>query len=228
MSIKNINIIKLIRKVNPWKTLYINFHYFPFKTAIKTPIYVYWRTELKELGGNIILPSTIWRGMLHLGVNKVGTLDSFYSRTILELSGTIKVLGTASIGRGSKISVGNNATLTLGKGFMITGNTQIICRKEIVFGEYNLLSWDILIMDSDLHNILDHHNEIVNRPKSIHFGNHVWIGCRTTILKGVTIPDNSIISACSTISRSFESQNCIIGGHGKSGEIIKHDINWKV
>lgn len=221
--------IKLLREVNPWKTIYLNFHYFPFWIAIKTPIFIYWRTELKEMGGRIILPQTIWRGMLHFGKNQVGTIDTFYLRSIWELAGTLVIKGNANIGRGSKISVADGATLTMGKNLEITGNNQIICQKEISFGDNDLLSWEILIMDTDFHKIIpmDKNNEQVNLPSAIRIGPHVWVGCRSTILKGVLIARNCVISAGSIITRSIDEENCVIGGQGKSVSILKRNVKWK-
>ena len=220
--------IKLAKIINPWKTLYFNFHYFPFKIAIKTPVFIYWRTKLKGLRGRILLPQHIERGMLHLGKYQIGIQDSFYLRSIFDLSGTLAIEGEAILGRGSKISVAKDATLTLGKNLTITGNTEIVCYKEITFGENDLLSWDILIMDTDLHKIYDVNNVHINVPSPIVIGNHVWIGCRTTILKGVTISDNSVIASGSIITKSIEEENCIIGGQGSSAGVKKKDIFWKV
>ena len=97
---------------------------------------------------------------------------------------------------------------------------------EITFGANCLLSWDILIMDTDFHSVFDNHGKLINSPKPIHIGNNVWIGCRNTILKGVSIANNVVISANSTITRCVEESNCIVGGHGKSTEIIKREISW--
>ena len=40
--------------------------------------------------------------------------------------------------------------------------------------------------------------------------------------------DDNIISAHSTITKSVNESNCIIGGHGKSVEVIKRDVHWKI
>lgn len=165
--------------------------------------------------------------MLHFGKYQVGIQDSFYMRSIFDLSGTLAIEGGALLGRGSKISVAEDATLTLGKNLIITGNTEIICHKGITFGENDLLSWDILIMDTDFHKIYDANNVHVNVPRPIVIGNHVWIGCRTTILKGVAIGGNNVIASGSVITKSFESENCIIGGHGSSTGVKKRDIYWE-
>lgn len=221
------SVIKLLKKVNLWKTIYFNFHYFPFKTAIRMPIFIYWRSELYKMKGRIIIDIPVYTGMVKFGAHKLGTQDLLYSRTMWEVSGTLVIKGKANIGRGSKISIGKDATLTLGENFVITGNTEIICQKEISFGKHCLLSWDILIMDTDFHHILNTNDIITNVPKAISIGNNVWIGCRNTILKGVSIADNNIISANSTITRDVTEPNCVIGGHGKSVEIIKKNVSWK-
>ena len=78
-------------------------------------------------------------------------------------------------------------------------------------------------MDTDYHKIFNEKNEIINEDKPIRIGNHVWIGCRNTILKGVTIADNNVIAANSTITKSFRSSGCVIGNNN---EILKSNIGW--
>lgn len=222
-----ISAVKFLKKINPWKTLYFNFHYFHFKTAFHLPVLVYWHSDLYKMKGKIIVNAPVRIGMIKLGPHGLGTQDRLFSRTMWEVDGTLVVNGKASIGRGCKISIGKDAVLTLGHNFVITGNTEIICQKEISFGDDCLLSWDILIMDTDFHHVFNEQGEKINNPRAIKIGNHVWIGCRNTILKGVRIAGNNIISANSTITRSFTDENCIIGGNGKCASVIKEHIVWR-
>lgn len=229
MVLKKIKaLFNIIKEVNIWKTVYFNIHYFPFKTAVCMPVFVYRRSELFKMKGNIILNAPAKPGLVKFGSHGLGTQDLLYSRTMWEVYGTLIINGNVCIGRGSKISIGNNATLTLGRNFMITGNSEIICQKSITFGDDCLLSWDILIMDTDFHHVLDDKGNSINSPKPIKIGNHVWIGCRNTILKGVTIADHNIVSANSTITKSLLESGCVIGGHGKSVGILKRGIDWKL
>lgn len=225
MSISSL--LKKITEVNPWKTLYFNFHYFPFRTAIHLPVFIYWRTKIHKMRGSITIDSPISIGMIRIGPHGIGTQDMLFSRTIWELNGNLTFKGDASIGRGSKISVGKEAKLTLGKRFIITGRTEIVCHKEISFGNDCLLSWDILVMDTDFHRIFNKLGEITNPSRSINIGNHVWIGCRATILKGVSIANNCVISANSTITKDILQENCVIGGNGKNTFTIKEEVNWE-
>ena len=124
-----------------------------------------------------------------------------------------------------KISVKEHASLFLGNNIWVTGgNTTIICNKNIMINDDCLLSWDILLMDTDFHKILNSDNTIINKEKPIHIGKPVWIGCRTTILKGVSIANNNVIAANSTITKSISTENCIIG---RNTEMLKTGIQWK-
>ena len=228
-----ITLIKILRVkgINVIKTYYFNFHYFPWYTAIKLPVFVYKRTDLYQMRGRIVIDAPIQTGMLKIGPHCLGTQDVLFSRTMWQVAGNLIIKGNASFGRGCKISIGQQAQLTIGENFTITGKSEIICQKNITFGDNCLLSWDILIMDTDFHHIFDLSivdSEQINLPKPIIIGNHVWIGCRTIILKGVSIGNENVIAAGSTITRSIETENCIIGGNGKHVEIIKKEISWRI
>lgn len=99
----------------------------------------------------------------------------------------------------------------------------IICKKRITIGHDCLISWNCLIMDTDWHCVIDKNNAcILNYDKECIIGNHVWIGCNCTLLKGVNIPDNSVIAAGSTISKKLTTSNAIYTGTKR----IKENINW--
>lgn len=218
--------IKELFIINILKTIYFNLHYLPLRDAIKLPILIYRRTKLCVMKGRIHFETPIKTGIVKLGPQNIGTQDKRYSRTIWEVRGDVHIKGKTKIGRGCKICVGNEGNLIFGSGFSCTGDTQIVCFKEISFGNNCLLSWNILMMDTDFHDIRNREGEKINNNKPISIGNHVWIGCRSNILKGVSIGNNNIISASSTITRSIEEHNCIIGGNGKHLDILKRDIEW--
>lgn len=222
-----LNYISYIWKINILKTLFVNYNYFPLNTAFRLPIIIYNRTVLKSVKGQVKLKVKPKFGLLRIGPCGLGIQDAKYSRTIWNVDGLIIINGVVSIGRGCSISVKKNAVLNLGQNFMITGKSSIICQKGISFGNDCLLSWDIIIMDSDFHKVIDcNDQDVINDSAFISIGNHVWIGCRCLILKGVSIADNCVIAANSTISKSFENEHCVIGGCGKSQMVLKNNINW--
>lgn len=213
---------KYILGTNWLNTIRVNLHYFPVKQAIKLPILVSRRVVLKQLRGGVKVDGPLTTGMLLFGYQGVGFIDSYYERTIWDLTGELTLKGTRiDIGRGSKLCVYGKCYL--GDKFSISGRSTIICNKEITFGDNVLLSWDILIMDTDLHRIQDSDGIIINPDKAIVIGNNVWIGCRSVVLKGSYISSNNVIAANSLISGSLIKEGCI---YSSNHSIIKEDIKW--
>lgn len=205
------------------KTLRFNLHYFPLKTALKLPVFVSYRTFLRELHGKITLPEKVETAMIKIGFGDVGHYDRKRSRSIWQVSGTVAFGGKASIGHGSKLSVRGN--LTLGANFNMTAESTIVCAHNISFGNDCLLSWDILIMDTDEHPIFNQDGIRTNPDKPILVGNHVWIGCKCTLLKGTEIPNNAVVAAGTLLTSAFSGENQVIGGNPPA--VLKSDIRWE-
>ena len=205
------------------KSIRFNFHYFPFKTAMKMPVVVSHRTYLRELRGKVVIPAEAETGSIRLGFGDVGHYDRKRSRTIWQVSGEVDFKGKASIGHGSKISV--RGKLTLGDKFNITAESTVVCAREITFGDDCLVSWDVLVMDSDEHPVYNKEGERINEDRPIVVGNHVWIGCKSILLKGAEIPDNSVLAAGTQLRTAFRGEEQIIGGNPPS--ILKREARWE-
>ena len=200
------------------KTIVFNFHYFPFIRAIRLPVLVARRTVFVKLSGSLYVE----RGCrVFIGYQIISIQDSKYSRTLWDVTGSVCFKGNAIIGKGSRLSIGGN--LIVGNSFKITGDSTIICSRLISIGNDALLSWDCLVMDTDIHIINDCNGIRQNNDRPITIGNHVWIACRNTVLKGTTIPDGSVLAAGSLIFNQLKKCNCI---YGSNGIIIKNDIAW--
>ena len=69
-----------------------------------------------------------------------------------------------------------------------------------------MFSNDIEFRTGDSHSIVDlDTRKRINYSQNIHVGNHVWIGSRSIILKGVNIGNNSIIGTGSIVTKSIPS-----------------------
>ncbi|MGQ9644556.1 MAG: acyltransferase, partial [Ignavibacterium sp.] len=189
------------------KTLLFNFHYFNFKTAIKLPVWMTHKVRLKSLKGEVILQTEkIRRGMITIGYQHV-SINDINEYSLWNVEGKVVFKGRAGFGAGAKIAVGKVATLTFGDHFLMTARSEIACFKEIQFGDHCLLSWNILIMDTDAHPVYDEEANIINQDQPIIIGNKVWIGCRSTILKGTVVADGCIIGTGALLNKKFSNKN---------------------
>lgn len=218
------SIFKKFKDLN-YKTFYFNFKYLPYKQAIKLPIYLSKNVFIRKMTGRIIIEGEITRKMITIGYPCVSVFDEKYSRAIWHVTGEVIFKGGAKIGHGSKISVVGKGKLILGKNLVITAESTIICVKRVEFGDDCLLSWDILIMDTDLHKIKDVEGKVINKPKEILIGTKVWISCRNLILKGSVIPDHSIIAANSLVNKPLQGTHQVFAGNPVKA--IKSQVTWE-
>ncbi len=163
--------------------------------------------------------------MIRIGGRGVSIFENT-CRFVWDNQGIVEFKGSASIGSGSKVSVGKGAYLELGTNFSISAHSSLICKKKISFGDDCRLSWDILVMDSDFHKIKIS-GKTINFPKEIIIGNHVWIGCRSTIFKGVRISDEIVIAGKSLITQSIYDVRCVVSCNGSEKNVIRKDVSWE-
>lgn len=216
-------LIKLLRYLlGIPKSIYVNLRLLPFTQAIRLPIIVSTQTKLISLKGKVNLYK-VKTGIVRIGFTGADTVDYDYNRTILRIDGTLHIKGKTKIAKSSKLII--QGELTLGNNFITTGDTTIICAKKIMIGNDTMLAWQSIVMDTDQHNILDQDQNLINENKEIKIGNNVWIGARCFILKGVNIPNGSIIGANTTVTKSFNQESSLIAGNPP--KIIKESISWK-
>lgn len=157
---------------------------------------------------------------MRLGFSGVGIFDKQYDRGIWECDGKVRFRGKASLGQGTKVSVGTDGHLVLGDNFRVTAKSEIVCFDNVNIGDGVLVSWDSIIMDTDFHQFNDE-----PRTSPITIADSVWIGMRSAILKGVNIPFGSVVAAGSTVTKAFDEERCLYGGVNR---ILKHGISWEI
>ena len=119
----------------------------------------------------------------------------------------------------TQIKVLNGGFLLI-KGGYINEGTNITCKKKIAIGKNCTIARDVIISDYDAHNI-DLPNYEIASPITI--GNHVWIGGRAIIRKGVTIGDDAIIAAGAIVTKDVPARSIVAGVPAK---IMKENITW--
>ena len=124
---------------------------------------------------------------------------------------------------GVKISVNgcedSVAKLSIGNGVSIGDRTQIHCGDRIEIGEGTFIAWDCCIMDRDYHAI----DSPVEKKAPVSIGRHVWIVCRSIIMKGVRIGDGAVIAAGSVVTKDVP-ENTLVGGN--PARRIRDNVKW--
>ena len=193
------------------KTLLFNFYYFSFKDAIRFPVIISHKTAFLSLDGKVLLPKNAKTAKIKLGFGRVQVADSKYSRFIwnVEKDATITFGHNVRIGTGSRLDISGD--LSFGDGCNFSGESSIVCKKAIRFGQSCLISWQTLFMDSDLHKITDQSGMQTNQNKAIEIGDKVWVCARATVLKGVSVGNNSVVS-CGAVVVHSSLGNATLGG----------------
>jgi acetyltransferase-like isoleucine patch superfamily enzyme len=214
------SLVKFIKFLN-FRTIWFNFHYLPLNQAIKLPVFISRKVRLIKAKGSLEINGPIETGMIKIGYGFVGIFDKRGSKSLWEVTGKVIFNGIANIGHGSKISVAG--ILEIGKNFVITAESSIVASKSVKIGDDCMFSWEILVLDTDYHKIfLD--GRIINEPKEIVIGNKCWIGCRTTLLKGSEIPENTIVGAGSLVNKELKQGNGIYAGNPAT--LLKEGTRW--
>ncbi|CAH0534667.1 2,3,4,5-tetrahydropyridine-2,6-dicarboxylate N-acetyltransferase [Vibrio stylophorae] len=176
------------------------------------PILVCHRTKFDKLGGRVSIPADAKFGKIRLGFGQVQIADNRYSRFIWSLKKNAQVSfgNRVKIGTGCRLYV--SGKLSFGERCNFSGESSIVCAREITFGQGCLVSWNTLFMDTDFHPIMDENGSRLNENRSINIGNRVWVGAKATVMKGVALGDNSVVSAGAHVVSSYPAE-VILGGN---------------
>ena len=98
--------------------------------------------------------------------------------------------------------------------------------KNIIIGRDCMFSSGISMSTSDYHSTVSISDGVrINKSKDIIIGNHVWLGRKVDILKGVQIADDIVVGMDSLVSKALDSSHSIYAG--TPARIVKSDITWK-
>lgn len=120
----------------------------------------------------------------------------------------------------------NGNEIYIGEKTTIFGKTHLACTegKKILIGKDCMFSTDITFRTGDSHSIVDINGKRINDAQNIIIGNHIWIGNKVILTKGVEICDNSIIGTGSIVTKKFDKNGLLIAG--VPAKEIKENVNW--
>lgn len=207
------------------KSVYFNFHYLPFKHAIKLPILLY-KPKFFKLQGHIkIGGGKVKYGMIRLGFPTV----SLYPNTGIMIEnhgGTIIFDGKCSIGNNSYISIGKKGFVKFGDRFSATTTFKLASYNSITFGKYVCFGWDILVMDTDFHKLTKLSGGYNKGHAPIEIGSNNWFGNGCRIMKRTKTPNYCVISSGTTLASEVKvPEYSIIGNNNKI--ITKAEGLWR-
>jgi len=128
------------------------------------------------------------------------------------------------------------------------GNSKIISKTSITFGNDILVAWGVTFYDHDSHsldfryrnvdikqvyedfinekgNYLKNKNWSVVNSKPILICDHVWIGAESMILKGVTVGEGAIIGARSVVTKDVPPFAIVAGNPARIIKLLKDENN---
>ena len=119
---------------------------------------------------------------------------------------------------GCKISYGSTVEILKDgffdcKYFTMNSNSTVIVAEKIVFGNDVMIGRNVVIYDSDHHQIIDEEDKVTNRPAPVVIEDHVWLATNVLVLKGATIGKGSVVGANSTVSKRIGSHIIANGEH---------------
>src|SRR5256712_9237416 len=136
-------------------------------------------------------------------------------------SGAIVIGKHVSCYAGCSFSVGEKGQCTIGD-FTLLNGALIMADEKIEIGSYCLISWNVGIADSDFYPLEPAQRLIDAQALAPYFKNrparptlktapvkicdNVWVGMNAVILKGVTIGENSVVAAGTSVSKTDETK----------------------
>lgn len=141
-----------------------------------------------------------------------GTWVRVYGRLIVDNQGSIHLGDRVRI-RATHVPVElasqAGGRLEIGNRTYINSGTSICAKQLVRIGENCAIGNYSLIMDTDFHAVEDHLQPGISRPVMIH--DHVWIGARVTVLKGVTIGCGAVVAAGAVVTKDVPPYT-VVGG----------------
>lgn len=130
----------------------------------------------------------------------------------------------------------NHGKIYMGKYTKIGAGSKILSVNSVYIGNYTAIADNTTICDNNNHPINPDYRLYMRMTSEcddarmwrhsdnapIVIGENCWIGTNVRIQKGVTIGDNSVIAACSVVTKDVPA-NCIAAGN--PARVVKTDID---
>ncbi|MEC4983869.1 MAG: acyltransferase [Oscillatoria sp. PMC 1068.18] len=138
----------------------------------------------------------------------------------LKVAGSVKVTIGAGSRLGKTVKIFGSGAVTIGSNVSLNG-CWIGCQNSISIGDECLIS-DCYLLDTDYHNLEPHLRHCPPGAKvtaPIIIERNVWVGANATVLKGVSIGEDSVVGLGSVVRKDVPPGVVVIGN---PQQIVKH------
>jgi carbonic anhydrase/acetyltransferase-like protein (isoleucine patch superfamily) len=153
----------------------------------------------------------------------VETTFSFHLYRSEEPEG-VRIGRGASTYLGTMFDVGPRGRVSLGEYALVHG-ARIICDAAVEIGDYALISWNVVLMDSyrvpfdpagrrrELERVPGRRPRFLagGEARPVRLGRNVWIGFDVCVLPGVTIGEGSVVGARSVVAEDVPPYTVVAG-----------------
>lgn len=167
----------------------------------------------------------IQKGELYIGANSILDKGANQATPFINIQdGKLTISNNALIKANFSIRFGGNCAI--GKYTGIMEATEIRADEFLQIGDFNMISYECMIYDTNTHCIYDaetRRKKTINdfpligleseKPdtKPVIIGNDCWLGKRAVILKGVTIGNNATVALCAVVTKDVPDNFLAIG-----------------
>lgn len=170
------------------------------------------RLSLSGSGSLLVLVGEIERPALRV-------MNQGQNNRLVIVGGSKKIQASFRFTGSNNIVVVGPETTMNSATFVVDGNNL-----RLVLGVDCMLSHDITFWCGDRHAIVDvATGSVLNAPRSIVVGDHVWIGHNATVLKGVAVRSGSIIAASAVVAGVLEDSGIYAGNPARK---VRDGVTW--
>lgn len=161
------------------------------------------------------------------------------NRVVIKKAATLLNLSISISGDGNNVAIDENCRIygpckilcedggqvSIGKDTGLRGLTVLARKAKVSMGEDCMTSYGVIIRNHDSHRIYDiATTKLINAPKDIVIGNHVWLAQNVTILKGTVIGSNVVVGFGSIVTKDIPDNSICAG---TPAIVVKQNTTWE-
>ena len=105
---------------------------------------------------------------------------------------------------------GGDGEIVIGNFCVLSAGVRIRSAESVHIGDNCMFAEGCFVTDADWHDV--YHRIYPGKRAKVRIGNNVWLADHVTVCKGVSIGDNSVVGACSVVTRDLPA-NVIAAGN---------------